>query len=193
LTEEPTGSNRYFGTLSDGIAAGGLVLVIGVVSVVLLVVGVVGSVVYIHRDSSDALTTKALTTNNGDPLISDSERAKVKAVAEQFCLRMDDVDTSDPEAYTKNVKELLTTKLKAAFDQQFDAVNKLETDKTVKGVGTVLASGIADIDPDSATVLVAHDTAVTSSSGDVQRHARWTVSLRKINGRWLVDNWNPAS
>ena len=191
--EEPTGNNRSFRTLADGVASSGLLLVAGLVAALLLGVGVTASVVYIHRDSSDGLTTKALTTNNGDPLISDGERAKVKAVAEQFCLRMDDIDASDPEAYTSKVKELLTTKLKAAFDQQFGAVNKLETDKSVKGVGTILASGVADIDPDSATVLVAHDTAVTSSSGNVQRHARWTVSLRKIDGRWLVDNWNPAS
>jgi len=180
--EEPTGENRRAG-----------LLVAGVVASLLLALGVVSSVVYIHRDNSNDLTTRALTTNDGDPLISDSERAKVKAVAEQFCLRMDGVDASNPDAYTARVKELLTTKLKAAFDQQFGAVNKLETDKTVKGVGTVLASGVADIDPDSATVLVAHDTAVTSSSGNVQRHARWTVSLRKVDGRWLVDNWNPAS
>jgi len=180
--DEPTGNSR-----------GTALLVGGIVAAVLLALGVTGSIVYGVRASSDNLTTKALTTNNGDPLISDSERAKVKAVAEQFCLRMDNVDASDPDSYTQKVKELLTTKEKAAFDQQFDAVLKLETDKTVKGVGTVLASGIADIDSDSATVLVAHDTVVTSSSGTVQRHARWTVTLRHVNGRWLVDNWNPAS
>src|SRR5690348_74622 len=180
--DEPTGNSR-----------GTALLVGGIVAAVLLALGVTGSIVYGVRASSDNLTTKALTTNNGDPLISDSERAKVKAVAEQFCLRMDDVDGSDPAGYTKAVKELLTTKLKAAFDQQFNAVQKLDTDKSVKGVGKILASGIADIDPDSATVLVAHDTSVTSSSGNVLRHARWTVTLRKIDGRWLVDNWNPAS
>ena len=180
--EAPTGTGRGPATLA-----------VGIIAALLLALGITGSVVWGVRDSHDALNTKALTTNGGDPLISDSERAKVKAVAEQFCLRMDDVDASNPDSYTQKVKELLTTKEKAAFDQQFDAVLKLETDKTVKGVGTVLASGIADIDADSATVLVAHDTVVTSSSGTVQRHARWTVSLRHVNGRWLVDNWNPAS
>jgi Mce-associated membrane protein len=180
--EDPTGTSRR-----------PTLLIVGIIASVLLALGVTGSIVYGVRASSDSLTTKALTTNNGDPLISDSERARVKAIAEQFCLRMDDVDGSDPDGYTKRVKELLTTKLKAAFDQQFGAVQKLDTDTTVKGVGTILASGIADIDPDSATVLVAHDTAVTSSSGNVLRHARWTVTLRKIDGHWLVDNWNPAS
>lgn len=169
------------------------VLVVGIVAALLLVIGVTGSVVYGIRDASDDLNTKALTTNSGDPLISDTERAKVKGVAEQFCLRMDNVDGSDPAGYVKGVKALLTTKLKAAFDQQFGAVQKLETDKSVKGQGTVLASGISDIDSDSATVLVAHDTLATSDSGTVQRHARWTISLRKIDGRWLVDNWDPAS
>ena len=180
--EAPTGNGR-----------GSVTLAAGIVAALLLAIGVTGSVVYAVRDAHDDLTTKALTTNNGDPLISDAERAKVKAVAEQFCLRMDDVDASNPEAYTKKIKAMLTTKLKAAFDEQFGAVQRLETDKTVKGVGTILASGVADIDPDSATVLVAHDTTVTSKDGNLQRHARWTVSLRKVDGRWLVDNWTPAS
>jgi hypothetical protein len=180
--DAPTGQGRGPATLA-----------VGIVAALLLVLGVTASIVYAVRDSSDNLTSSALWTNSGDPLISDADRAKAKAVAEQFCLRMDDVDASDPDGYTAKVKELLTTKEKAAFDQQFNAVLKLETDKTVKGVGTILVSGIADIDSDSATALVAHDTLVTSSSGTVQRHARWTVSLRKVNGRWLVDNWNPAS
>ena len=179
---DPTGKGRGSGTL-----------VLGIVASLLLAVGVVGSVAYIHRDNSDTLTTSALLFNNGDPLISDDERAKVKAVAEQFCLRMDNVDGSDPKGYAKKVKALLTTKMKTAFDEQFEAVQKLEPDTTVKGEGTILASGIADIDPDSATVLVAHDTAVTAKAGNTQRHARWTVTLRKVDGRWLVDNWTPAS
>jgi len=178
----PTGKGR-----------GSTTLVIGVVAGLLLALGVTGSIVYGVRDAGDKLTSSALLLNNGDPLVLDSERAKVKAVAEQFCLRMDNVDGSDSAGYAKKVKAVLTTKQKAAFDQQFDAIQKLETDKTVKGNGTILASGIADIDSDSATVLVAHDNVVTSSGGTVQKHARWTVTLRKIDGRWLVDEWNPAS
>jgi hypothetical protein len=180
--EASTGKSRGPATLAAGIIAG-----------VLLAIGITGSIVYGVRGASDTLTTSALWTNNGDPLISDTQREKAIAVADQFCLRMDNLDGSDPDGYTKRVKQLLTTKLKAAFDEQFDAVQKLQTDTSVKGQGTILASGISDIDPDSATVLVAHDTLVTSASGNVQRHARWTVTLRKIDGRWLVDNWDPAS
>lgn len=182
MTEAPTGKGRGTTTLA-----------LGILAAVLLFVGVFGSIVYGVRDAGDDLTTSALTSNNGDPLISETETAKAEGVAEQFCLRMDAVDGSDPDGYVKKVEQLLTTKQKTKFAQEFTAFQKVGMDPNLKGTGNVLASGVSDIDPDSATVLVAHDSTVVNKDGTTQRHYRWTVNLRKVSGRWLVDDFTPVS
>ena len=132
-------------------------------------------------------------SNSGQPVISDAERHQVLAIAEQFCLRMDALDASDLSGYKKRVSQLLTTKQKAKFDTEFDAFQKLSLDPKLKGTGTILASGLSDIDEDSATALVAHDSTVTDSSGTNERHYRWTVALRRVHGHWLVDDFTPVS
>ena len=176
-----------------GTGRGSRTLVVGIVAALLLAVGVTGSAVYAQRESGDNLTTSALWGNDGDPLISESEQHQAVAVAEQFCLRMDNVDGSDAEGYVKKVSELLTTKQKAKFTSEYAEFQKLGVDPELKGTGTILASGLADIDPDSATVLVAHDSAVVANTGTTQRHYRWTVTLRKVSGRWLVDDFTPVT
>lgn len=132
-------------------------------------------------------------SNGGRPIPTDAERHKVVAVAEQFSLRMDGVSGDDPDGYVKKVGELLTTKQKAKFTQEFADFQKLGVQKGLQGTGTILASGLADMDDDSATVLVAHDSTVKASDGTTQRHYRWTVTLRKVDGKWLVDDFSPVT
>ena len=158
--------------------------------VTVLSVAVAGVLLYRTSHPTDAPFT---LSNSGQPIPSDSDKHKAVAVAEQFVLRMDGVDGSDLEGYKKRVSELLTTKQKAKFTSEFANFEKLTTDKSIKGAGTVLSSGISDIDSDSATVLVAHDGSVKASSGTTQRHYRWTVALRKVHGSWLVDDFTPVS
>jgi len=158
--------------------------------VTVLSVAVAGVLLYRTSHLTDAPLS---LSNSGQPIPSDSDKHKAVAVAEQFCLRMDGVDGSDLAGYKKRVSELLTTKQKAKFTSEFANFEKLATDKTIKGTGTVLASGLSDIDSDSATVLVAHDSSVKASSGTTERHYRWTVALRKVQGRWLVDDFTPVS
>lgn len=146
--------------------------------------------VLVYRASH--LTDEPFSLSNGGRTIpSDAERHKVLAVAEQFCLRVDGFDGDHPEAYQKQVTEMLTTKYKKAFDTEFAAIQQLGVQKGHKGKGTVVASGIGSLDADSATVLVVHDNTITSSTGTVERHFRWTVELNKVDGRWLVDDFTP--
>ncbi len=70
---------------------------------------------------------------------------------------MDDVDGTKFDAYVKGIEQLLTTKAKAKNKQVFDTMGKTYAAAKIKGTGKVLLSGVADIDSDSATVLVAHD------------------------------------
>jgi hypothetical protein len=160
--------------------------------VVLTVLSVAVAGVLLYRSSH--LTDQPFSlSNSGQAIPSDSVRHEVVAIAEQFCLRMDAVDASDVDGYKKKVSELLTTKQKAKFDSEFAQFQKLGLDKDLKGTGTILASGLSDIDQDSATVLVAHDSTVKASTGTTERHYRWTVTLRKVHGDWLVDDFTPVS
>lgn len=159
---------------------------------VLTVVSVAVAGVLLYRSSH--LTDQPFSlSNSGQAIPSDSVRHQVVAIAEQFCLRMDAVDASDVDGYKKRVSELLTTKQKAKFASEFDQFQKLALDKELKGTGTILASGLSDIDQDSATVLVVHDSTVKASTGTTERHYRWTVTLRKVHGAWLVDDFTPVS
>jgi Mce-associated membrane protein len=177
LTKAATGSTR-------GLVALALVVVTAL--------GVLVAGVMVYRASHPTDKPFSLS-NSGQPIPAESERHQVVAVAEQFCLRMDSVDGSDVAGYKKRVSELLTTKQKAKFDSSFAEFEKLGVSKDLKGTGTILASGVADVDPDSATVLVAHDSTVKDTSGDTDRHYRWTVALRKVHGHWLVDDFTPVS
>ena len=160
--------------------------------VVLTALGVVIAGVLLYRASH--LTDKPFSlSNSGQVITSDSDRHAAVALAEQFCLRMDAIDGSDVDGYKKRVAQLLTTKQKAKFTSQFAEFEKVGVDKSLKGEGTILSSGLADIDPDSATVLVVHDSTVKATSGTTERHYRWTVSLRKVHGSWLVDDFTPVS
>lgn len=148
--------------------------------------------VMIHR--STHLTDAPFSlTNDGQKIATDEQRHKVAAIAEQFCLRVDGFDGDDPEGYRNQVLPLLTTKYKRAFETQFQAIQQLGVQRGQKGKGTVVVSGIGAMDEDSATVLVVHDNTITSESGTVQRHYRWTIDLNKVGGRWLVDDFTPVS
>ena len=159
---------------------------------VVTALGVLVAGVMVYRASHPTDEPFSLS-NSGQSIPSDSARHQVVAVAEQFCLRMDAVDGSDVDGYKKNVSELLTTKQKTKFDASFAEFEKLGISKDLKGTGTVLASGVSDLDSDSATVLVAHDSTLKDASGSTDRHYRWTVALRKVDGDWLVDDFTPVS
>lgn len=160
--------------------------------VVLTALAVLVAAVMVYRASHPTDEPFSLS-NSGQSIPSDSLRHEVVAVAEQFCLRMDAVDGSDVDGYKKKVSELLTTKQKTKFDSSFAEFEKLGVSKDLKGTGTVLASGVSEVDADSATVLVAHDSTIKDTSGTTDRHYRWTVALRKVHGDWLVDDFTPVS
>ncbi|MBV9830141.1 MAG: hypothetical protein JOZ82_00980 [Marmoricola sp.] len=132
-------------------------------------------------------------TAGGTAQVSDHDRAEAAATAQQFALRMDNVDGTKFAAYVKGVEQLLTTKAKAKNKQVFDTMGQTYAAAKIQGTGKVLLSAVADIDPDSATVLVAHDATVKTTQGTLQHHYRWTVDLVKVGGTWLVDDFNPVN
>ena len=129
----------------------------------------------------------------------DGDRTAALLAAEQFALRMDDFRAPSAAAYESAIERLLTTKGKADFAQVksvvaqvFAATQPTQADKA-KGVlppnGKIVYAGVSDIDADSATVLVAHDTSVSGAAQAL--HFRWTVELKKIGAAWLVDGLPP--
>lgn len=121
------------------------------------------------------------------------DRAAASNVASQFALRMDEVDGTDFDAYIESVNELLTTKAQNKNSEVFDVMKQSYSAAEVKGTGTVLLTAVGDADDDSATVLVVHDASVTTTQGDIEHHYRWTVDVVKVDGSWLVDDFNPVN
>jgi Mce-associated membrane protein len=126
-------------------------------------------------------------------LPSDKDRAKANATAQQFALRMDDVDGTKFDAYVKRIEALLTTKAKAKNKEVFSTMGQTYAAAKIQGTGKILLSAVADLDADSATVLVAHDATVKTTQGTLVHHYRWNVELAKVDGKWLVDDFNPVN
>jgi hypothetical protein len=189
LTDATTGQAKPEGSRATDSNARGLIVL---VLLVLLLAGAAASVVLLQRQGN--LTDKPFSlSNDGRVIPSDSERHRVLAVAEQFCLRVDAFDGDNPDQYRALVTAMLTTKYKKAFETEFGAIEQLGIQKGQKGKGTIVASGIGEMDDDSATALVVHDNTITSSTGTTQRHSRWTIDLVKVDGKWLVDDFTPVS
>ena len=122
------------------------------------------------------------------------DRADAVAVAEAFTRRMDNYDTAHFQQYTKAVKRLLTTKARTDFAEQYQSyLQQITRGRQVSSKGTVLMTGVGESDSDSATVLVVHDVTARSGKASVVHHYRWTVSLAKVHGHWLVDDFSPVS
>lgn len=117
--------------------------------------------------------------------------ARVKAVSEEFALRMDSLSSKDVPAYVKSVGEVLTTRCRADFEKSEAALTGSLGTVAFTTKGYIRATGVATIDDDSATVMIVHDAQKTAESGQSLLSAyRWTLSLRKVNGTWLVDKFN---
>ncbi len=118
-----------------------------------------------------------------------ANRADVVRVAEQFTTEVNDYDVSSIGGYEKHLAPLLTTKFRGEFQQTMKDIAGQVKKAKMTSHGEVLASAVSGIDQDSATVLVAADAKVKSVYDTRARHFRWKVSLVKVNGRWLVDNF----
>jgi hypothetical protein len=121
------------------------------------------------------------------------DRAAAANVASQFALRVDTFDGKDMDSYGKSVQGLLTTKYKSEFEKQFAPFKQVYAKAQASSTGKVLMTAVGSYDPDSASVLVVHDGSVKSKLGSQVRHQRWAVDLVKVDGKWLVDDFNPVN
>jgi len=136
-----------------------------------------------------------------------SQRESVMNQAEQFMLRINTygpdklADDGTMPDYRKLVEEVITPKFAADFEK-----NAPLAEATVKQAGLartaeVFSTGVSAIDSDSATALVAGSITQSypkkpGSDDRVQTEPapfRVQVSLVKIKGTWLIDDFQPLT
>jgi hypothetical protein len=145
----------------------------------------------VHRTQSDSLQ---------------ADREAAMAQTQQFVMR---VNTYGPSlldgqgqmpTYRSRVKAVITPKFAVSFDKSVTLA-----EQSVKGYGlartcAVFATGVEVIDSDSATVLVAGSISQTAKNRQGKRVStgepspfRLRVSLDKVDGTWLVDDYQPVT
>lgn len=120
-------------------------------------------------------------------------RADVVRVAEQFAVAVNNFDSNSVDDYRSTVSGLLSTKFRGEYDKAMEDIVTSVQEAEMESEGEVLASGVATIDDDSARVLVVSDATVKTVFDERQRHFRWEVSLVKVEGKWLVDDFTPVA
>jgi Mce-associated membrane protein len=123
---------------------------------------------------------------------SDAESAAIEA-AQRFTVQLNTYEAGSIPAYEKSVNAMLSPKFRASYGKAMDQLSDTIVKGKITSKGEVLASAVGTLDSDSAQVLVVADaSAQTIYDKNVARHFRWQVSLVKIDGRWLVDNYEPV-
>jgi Mce-associated membrane protein len=123
----------------------------------------------------------------------ESARSAVVRAAERFAVQVNNYDAGSVDRYQATITPLLSPKFKGEFDKAMtDIVTSVKQAK-MTSKGEVLTSGVASLDPDSAKVLVVSDATVKTVFDSRARHFRWEVSLVKIDGSWLVDDFTPVA
>ncbi len=122
---------------------------------------------------------------------AENRREAVQA-AERFTVAVNNFDASDVDTLKQNLTPLLTTKFNTDFEKTVDGLLAEVAKADLTSEGEVIRSAVADIDTDSAEVLVVADATADSAFGPRARHFRWTVDLVKVEGDWLVDNFTPV-
>ena len=121
-------------------------------------------------------------------------RSAVTRAAERFTVQVNTYDASSMASYQRSMNSMMSPKFKADYKKVIGQLASTIKQAKVRSRGEVLASAVASVDADSAQVLVVSDASVkTVFDPNVARHFRWEVSLVKINGTWLVDDFSPVA
>lgn len=135
------------------------------------------------------------------------ERESVMAQSRQFMLRVntygpDLLDDKDQmPSYRKLVNEILTPKFATSFEQGVTAAEQTVAKAGIGRTAKVFAVGVSVIDADSATALVAGSFTNSYPKGkksdervsDDPIPFRVEVTLVKIDGTWLIDDFSPVT
>lgn len=127
---------------------------------------------------------------------AEQDRIEAMQAAQAFTEVWNTFRPNDVSGYVERVTPLLTSKFETEFSNAAEDVVTGITQQRLSSRGEVLTDadgvplvGISSIDPDSAEVLVVADANRVANRQRVLRHWRWQVSLRKVDGEWLVDSF----
>jgi len=136
------------------------------------------------------------------------EREQVMGLTSQFVKRLGTYspdmldDSGQMPAYREQVREVITPKFAADFDQEVATAEQLVAQGGITRSADVFATAVSSIDDDSARVLVAGAFTDSYRQGEGDRARvvdqeplpfRFTVDLVVIEGEWLVDDFSPVS
>jgi hypothetical protein len=173
----------------------------------LLVLGLIATAVWIpvllaHRQ----VTVLGRTVGADDAAVLQADREAAMAATEQFVLR---VNTYGPglldsrgqmPTYRTRVKAVITPKFAASFDKSVPVAEQSVKTYGLDRTCAVFATGVEVIDSDSAQVLVAGSISQTVLNRKGKRVPtgepspfRLRVSLDQIDGKWLVDDYQPVT
>ena len=119
-------------------------------------------------------------------------RSDVVRVAERFAVQFNTYEPDSMDDYAESLNSMLTTSARTKFQSVMDETVSAMQEAELKSEGRLLASGVAHVDRDDAKVLVVADAEADSVFGPRQRHFRWEISLDKVDGEWLVDDFAPV-
>ncbi|NPC98484.1 hypothetical protein [Nocardioides sp. zg-DK7169] len=174
------------------------VVLLAVLVVVLLVAGVLSA--WLLADRPGALPGRESAAD-----AVQHERERVMAQTRQFMLRGQTYgpDQLDEEGrlteYRTLVEEVATPKFMAGFDETVTVAEQLVSQQGVSRSAEVLGLGVETIDDDSAVALVTGQiTSTFRNARGKQVPARSdlfrvVVDLVRVDGDWLVDDFNQAS
>jgi len=135
-----------------------------------------------------------------------ANRESVMAAADKFMITVNTYgpsmlgkDGKTMPSYRRAVEKLLTAKYDTEFKQNVPYAEATVAGNHVGRSAKVFQTGVAAIDDDTATVLVAGQLTVTLPKKGSKKPVvagrepfRVSVDLVKSHGRWLVDNWGPV-
>ena len=135
-----------------------------------------------------------------------TDREVVMAQTQQFVLRLNtygpsllDAQGRMPE-YRRRVEAVITPKFTVSFDQSVAVAEQSVKTYGLHRTCAVYSTGVELLDSDTAQVLVAgsfSQTARTARGKEVPTGEpapfRLRVSLDKIDGHWLVDDYQPVT
>jgi len=137
-----------------------------------------------------------------------TDRDAAMSQARQFALRINtygpdllDAKSGQMPKYRTQVEEVITAKFRADFEKDGVPLAEASVSQTgLKRTAQVYATGVATIDDDTATVLVAGSftNAYPKKKGSSTYVAadpepyRFEISMVKTGGKWLVDNFTPV-
>jgi Mce-associated membrane protein len=153
--------------------------------------------------AASATAVTLFATRGGEGGDTQAGREEVMAQTEQFMLRMGTYgpdlldDSGAMPDYRAGVKEVITPKFAASFDKEAGAAEQLVAQAGVSRVPDVFATGVSSLDEDSARTLVAGSftDSYTGKGKTVDQEPipfRIEVSLVRIDGEWLVDDFSPV-